>query len=125
MDKTTLVGPDLDEGRKFLELLRQSHVKVNASLWQRDEIMEQWSLVIVTPLVDELGVKGTYRRLMEVLDSAAERPRIDLLDVSVYTPKASFYKSLRHDLGKVRERAIRKGPVGDHIVDEGFVYFVK
>ena len=87
--------------------------------------MEQWSLAIVTPLVDELGVKGTYRRLMEVLDSAAERPRIDLLDVSVYTPKASFYKSLRRDLGKVRERTIRKGPVGDHIVNEGFVYFVK
>lgn len=71
MDKTALVGPDIEEGRRFLELLTNAGVQVNAALWQRELLgplsFGQWSLLIVTPLVEELGVKETYRRLDEIL----------------------------------------------------------
>ena len=125
MDKTALVGPDLEEGRRFLELLRTAGVPVNAALWQRDELLGRWSLDIVTPSVEELGVKGTYRRLDAILSKAAERPDVDLLNVSVLTPEAWFYKSLRRELRHVRDLPVTRRPVGGHVVEDGFIYFVE
>lgn len=125
MDKTVLVGPDIEEGRKLLDLLHAKEVRVNAALWQRDEVFGRWSLVIVTPLVDTLGLRETYRRLVEILAEAPQPPKIDLLNVSLFTPKASFYKSLHRELRRAKNLAVSKQPVGDQYVEEGFIYFVK
>jgi hypothetical protein len=125
MDKTALVGPDIEEGRTFLELLSRAGVKVNAALWERDEVFGRWSLLIVTPLVEELGVKDTYRKLDEILSKAPQRLALDLLDVSVFTPKAWFYKSLHRELRHARDLQVTKRPVGDHVVGDGFIYFVE
>jgi hypothetical protein len=59
MDKTTLVEPYIEEGRRFLKLLEVAGVRVNAALWQKDQFSSQWRLLIVTPLIEKLGVKGT------------------------------------------------------------------
>ena len=125
MDKTTLVEPYIEEGRRFLKLLDVAGVRVNAALWQKDQFSSQWQLLIVTPLVEELGVKGTYRRLDEILSKAPQPPAIDLLDLSVLTPEAWFYKSLRRELRFAHDRPLTKRPVGDHVVEDGFIYFVK
>lgn len=123
MDKTVLVGPDIEEGRRFLDRLRDERVKVEAALWQRDEVFGRWSLVIVTPLVETSGLKKTYRRLVEIL--RAHPLQIDLLNVSLLTPKSSFYKSLHRELPHVKDLAVSKRPVGGHFVEDGFIYFVK
>jgi len=110
----------------MLQLLHRGGVKVNAALWQKDELLDnRWSFTIVTPLVDELGVKGTYKRIDELMGKGEDRPRVDLWDISVMTPKAYFYKSLKRELRNVRERAITRGPVGDHTVNAGYIYFIK
>src|SRR6266705_121908 len=72
MDKTTLVEPYIEEGRRFLKLFDAAGVRVNAALWQKEQLSSQWQLLIVTPLVEELGVKGTYRRLDEILSKAPQ-----------------------------------------------------
>ena len=125
MDKTALVGPDIEEGRRFLALLNNARVQVSAALWQRDELEGHWRLVVVTPLVEKLGVKETYRRLDEILSKATQRPKIDLLNVSVFTPEAWFYKSLHRELRHARDLPVTKRPVGNHTVEDGFIYFVK
>jgi len=120
-----LVGPDIEEGRLFLELLSNAGVQVDAALWEWDELSGRWSLLIVAPLVEELGVKETYRRLDEILSKAPHRPTVDLLNVSVLTPKAWFYKSLHRELRHARNLRVTRRPVGDHFVEDGFIYFVK
>ena len=122
MDKTILVGPDIEEGRKFLDLLKNAGVRVDAALWQRDEF-GRWSFVIVTPLVDTLGLRETYRRLDEILKG--QHLNVDLLNVSLFTPSSSFYKSLHRELPHVKNLAVSKRPVGGHVVEDGFIYFVK
>jgi hypothetical protein len=125
MDKTTLVGPDLNEGRRFLDLLKTAGIPVNAALWQKAEIVGRWELVVVTPLVEELGVRKTYDRLDKVLAKSAERPAVELVNVSVLTPESWFYKSLHRDLHNAQDLPITRRQVGDHIIDDGFIYFVK
>ncbi len=125
MDKTILVGPDLNEGRRFLDLLRTAGIPMKAALWQKDEIVGRWELAVVTPLVEELGVRKTYDRLDKILSKSAERPAIELVNVSILTPESWFYKSLHHELHDAQNLPITKRQVGDHFVDDGFVYFVK
>src|SRR5258708_20638980 len=108
MDKTILVGPDIQEGRRFLDLLRDSGVPVRAALWQKAKaqfqtLFGEWKLSIVTPWVEELGPKTTYRRLDRILAKAPPPPPVDLLDVSVLTPKSWFYKNLRRDYPRPRD----------------------
>ena len=45
--------------RKFVDLLNRSGVPITAALWQCDESMDanQWELDLVSPLVDEAGIK--------------------------------------------------------------------
>jgi hypothetical protein len=128
MAKTTLVGyatPDIGEGRKFLELLSEAKIKVQSALWQWSESSDEWQFLIVTPLVEELGLKEAYRRLDDILSTAEDRPAVDLLNVYLKTPEARFSKSLRRELRKVRDRRVSKRPVGDQFLDEAFIYFVK
>lgn len=89
------------------------------------ELLGRWRLTLVSPLVDELGSKETYRRIDHALENSAPRPRIDILDVSVMSVKAHFYKKLRRELRNAQNRHLTKQPIGDHFVQDGFVYFVK
>ena len=124
MDKTALVVPDIEEGRRFLDLLGKSDIPMNAALWQRDETFGRWSLIIVTPFVEKLGVRKTYRRLDQILSRVPDGSPIDLLNVTVLTPDAWFSKSLHRELKNVKNRAVSGLPVGGQVVD-GFIYFVK
>jgi hypothetical protein len=130
MAKTALVGPDIQEGRRFLDLLSEAGIKVQAAMWQWSELSDEWRFLIVTPLVQELGLKEAYRRLDDTLSAAEKlaaenRPAVDLLNVSLMTPTARFYKSLRRELRNVHDRQVSKRAVGDHIIEDGFIYFVK
>jgi hypothetical protein len=131
MAKTTVVSwdtPAIEEGRRFLELLSEAGIRVQAALWQWSELSEEWQFLIVTPSVEELGLKGTYRRLDDILSTAEKaknRPAVDLLNVSLMTPEARFYKSLRRELRNVHDRQVSKRPVGDHVIEKGFIYFVR
>jgi hypothetical protein len=130
MAKTTLVGSrsaasDIDEGRRFLEMLSEAKIKVQAALWQWNEPSGEWQFLIVTPLVEKLGLKEAYRRLDDILSTAENRPAIDLLNVYLMTPRARLYRSLRRELRNVHDRQVSKRPVGDHLIEKGFIYFVK
>lgn len=82
-------------------------------------------MILVTPLVKKVGLKGTYRQFDTILSKASERPAIDLLEVSPMAPDARFYKSLRREFRRVRDKVITRRSFGDHFVEEGFIYFVK
>ncbi len=125
MDKTALVGIDIDEGRKFLDLLHESGIPVSAALWQQEDQMEEWSLKVVTPLVEELGLRGAYDVVDRTLSEAVPPVGIDLLIVSLLGEKYSFSKSLKRGLRRVRERPVGGQRVGDHVLQKGYVYFVK
>jgi hypothetical protein len=120
--KTVLVGPDIEEGRRLLALLKDEDIKIKAALWQKDEF-GRWGLVIVTPLVETLGLRETFGRVREILK--AHSLNIDLLNVWLYSPKSSFYKGLHRGLRRAKDLVVSKQPVGDHYVEEGFIYFVK
>ena len=124
MGQKILVGPDIEGGREFLQLLKEHDIDVTAALWQYDRRSDDWDLVIASPLSDKIGLRGTYKKIRSILD-LVDPPPIDLQRVSLFYNRAPFIKSLRRNWRKMREIPIRWQPVGDHIVDDGYVYFVK
>lgn len=125
MAETSLVGLDIEGGRDLLELLDEAGIPVAAALWQYRPATEDWNLDIVTPLVEQVGVKGAFAKLDAALSSASSPPMENLLHVSVFAPESWMAKSLRRGLRGTRERYIKKQPVADHIVEDGYIYFVK
>lgn len=125
MDKTTLVGPAIEEGWKLLRLLLDDGMKVNAALWQKNAEWGNWQLDIVTPLVDEVGPFSVYKRIDGIMKAAQDRPRVDLTNVSVMPPSEAVYKSLKREFRNARDRALTRGYVGDRFIEEGYIYFVK
>ena len=125
MDKTALVGPDIEEGRKFLALVTDAGVPLKAALWHWEESVDRWSLELVTEMVDTEGPKAVYRLLDNALRNAEHRPEIDLLNVSLLSPKWTFPKSLRRELPKTRDLIVARHRIGDDMVDKGYIYFVR
>ena len=124
MGQKILVGPDIEGGREFLQLLKEHDIDVTAALWQYDRLSDDWDLVISSPLADKIGVREIYKKMWSILNRI-NRPPIDLQRVSLFYNRAPFIKSLRRNWRKMREIQVRRQPVGDHMVDDGYVYFVK
>ena len=125
MAKTLLVGPDLEEGQKFLDLLKKDKFPVSAALWQSNEFGDRWDLAIVTPVANE-GLIEAYRRLRDILEQSPDRPEVDLLNVSVYSPYQNFSKGLRRHLRRVKDYHVTGQPLGgEYFITNGWVYFVK
>src|SRR5207253_2660064 len=125
MDKTALVASEIDEGREFLELADEAGFPVRAAMWKKEEFPGRWSLLLVTPLEDEIGPMKTYMRLLKILRKAPERTKIELDDLSPISPKSRFAKDLRRLFRKDKERSIGYTPIGDEFIEDGYLYFAK
>ena len=118
MDKTILVGPDIEEGAKFIQLLEHAGLNLKGALWQKNEESEGWRLEIVTPLVDEIGLRSTFQKFNQVLKAASIPLDIDLDYVSPKSPKSDHFKSLRRIFPK-------KPMTHPHWLTTSYIYYVK
>ena len=126
MAKAVLVGPDIEEGRNFLDLLKKEGVPVSAALWQSNEFGDRWGLGIVTPLANDIGRRETYRRLDTLMEQSPDPSALRrLLNVSVFSPTDDFAKGLRRHLRRVKDFHVTRQPVGDYFITNGWIYFVK
>lgn len=73
MDKATLVSPDLDAGRSFVEELDRAGVEVQAAFWYYDDKSEAWRLYLAMPLVRQRGLRETYTSLLARLEESGIR----------------------------------------------------
>jgi hypothetical protein len=125
MDKAALVvGPDLEGGERLLARLRASGVTVTAALWQWNELLEKWELVLALPLVEEVGLKESYMRVRRALMETEPPTSMKLADISIFTPQSTFVKDLRRAFRKQKNQIVGKQYIGDHTLDRGFIYFV-
>jgi hypothetical protein len=97
MDQTALVGPDVPAGKRLIEALG-SNLQIEAAFWLMED--DKWRLVLVTPLVHEQGPLSVYSRVLDVIESTAERPRELWERIEVVSPTSGTLTSFDGD-GKV------------------------
>jgi len=125
MVKTALVASEIEEGRKFLELAEEAGFPVRAAMWKKEETPGRWSLLLVTPVEDEIGHMKTYMRLLKILTKSRERTTIELEDLRPISPKSKFAKDLRRMFRPLKEQPVLFTPIGDQFIEDGYLYFAK
>jgi hypothetical protein len=127
MAEAILVGPSIEEGRRFIELLENAEIPITAALWQWNGFLgsDFWELDLASPLVEKLGLRETYLRVFEILRSSDPPVQIDTWSINLFRPNASFVKSLRRSFKGQKDRTVRESFVDDHVIEHGYLYFVK
>lgn len=72
MDQSTLVGDQIDEGRRFVERFAADGNPVRAAFWGKAEEEDSWFLYVATETVDRVGPTATYRAAHSSLEKLRE-----------------------------------------------------
>ena len=94
MDKTTLVGIDIDGGERLVSTLEKAGLDIRAALWLYSSDPDKWELVIASPFIDQNGPKKTYTFIQSELAEMKSVLEIDLEDISVVSPEHRIIKAL-------------------------------
>lgn len=123
MVETVLVGPDVEDGRRFLEMLKNDGFGISAALWHKPP-NGAWRFTIVTPQMDTEDLRTIVTRLSGALRSASPPLHFTLNEIFTEGPKSSFAKYLRRHAKGAENKSIAGFPMED-CSEEGYIYFVK
>jgi hypothetical protein len=87
MASSTLVDADVEQGRRFVQLLDKVGVQVKGAFWLYYPDADHWKLNIVTAEAEH----GTRELYVKAIDAGAE---IDLSKVAFVPPAAPVFKAL-------------------------------
>ena len=101
MDKATLVTKDHQILGLVQEALSRAKIPVSLVDWNYDSEIEEWKLVIGTPLYDSKGPREAAARVIQSLEDAGIYKEVPILRVSVLSPEDSVVRALEREM-KVR-----------------------
>lgn len=124
---TALDTTDSKFGKDVWQALQQQNdFDWDGVFWLLDQEAEQWHLVVVTPLLDELGPRRAYTKLSELTKNIRTNGD-QFLRVTLMSPKSSLYGSLRSVFAKAATvEGLRLGNtyVGNVFVPDAYLYDV-
>ena len=106
MDKTTLVRSDLDTEGRVLNAL--SLARIPTTLVDLDYVpqLDEWQLVIATPLFDGKGPREAYSRVIKALQDVGIYEDVPIRRVFLKSPTDLSVKALEAEVKVKREGAI-------------------
>ncbi|HTC34068.1 MAG TPA: hypothetical protein VK724_11895 [Bryobacteraceae bacterium] len=124
MDKTALVGFDVEKGSRILQILEDAGLQVKVALWAFLAEYDEWRLVLSSRSFDALDLREAYDRLHQALDAAGlslqETPTVVILRMN-----DPFVKALRKIFAKTKSvEGMRLGGqiFGDRFVEDAYAY---
>ncbi|MGE3267767.1 MAG: hypothetical protein AB7P40_03395 [Chloroflexota bacterium] len=60
MDKTTLVGTDLEVGRQIVRALEDFGITIDVAAWLQDDETGDWRLILSSPALTKPGSRRVY-----------------------------------------------------------------
>lgn len=124
MDKTALVGFEVEKGARIVQILDDAGLQIRVALWAYLSEYEEWRLVLSSPKFDQGGLRDAYGLLHKALDGA-EFPLQQTPSVVILCATDPFIKALRKIYGKAKSvEGMRIGPqrLGDRFVDDAYAY---
>jgi hypothetical protein len=124
MDKTALVGVDLEKGSRILQVLDDAGLRVTVALWAVLADYGDWRLILSSRKFDAAGPTEAYGLLHDALRAVGfkleETPPVVILHTS-----DPFIRSLRKIFGKAKSvDGMRLGgqTFGDRFVEDAYAY---
>jgi hypothetical protein len=124
MDQGALVEGQIDEGRKLIERLSQSHFDMTAAFWIKNSEDGQWLLYIASKVVDDKGLRAAYKDSHEAIKTEDLR-WIDPFELRLIGAADPITKDVldiqRRDPAQMPTRY--RGPqLGNVAIDQAYIY---
>jgi hypothetical protein len=104
MDQTPLVEEQIAEGKRLLEWLAEAGFPVTVAGWVRETQRWDWHLYLVSPVVEDQGIRIALRRIRTLIQQMPQPLRLgrfDLMVVGSHKPLGEALVDLqRHHPGK-------------------------
>lgn len=127
MDQATLVGLDIETGRRILRHLDEASFKVSAAFWLLSPERQDWRLWVATPVVDKVGKRDAYLRLGDILRDAEPELLVHPV-VQLVSPKDKLIRGLRRIFGKTASvEGMRLGSnfIDGIFIEDAYVYRIR
>ena len=129
MVKTTLVGADIEHGGELLSRIEERDktsrqgFRIQAAFWLRENESLAWTLVIASPLIDEIGPLRAYRAVQTVV-RPMKLEDFTLEDVSVVSPGDPLVRAIRKVRFLPGSTGMKLGPgtIGREFVEGVYIY---
>lgn len=123
MAKTALVDKYINDGRMLISALDKDGFQIDTALWFYSEELDEWQLVIATPLVDQIGLRETFRRAQSVTREMTSIS-LSLSDISILSPHSNLINAIKSTVRRSKD-VILKGTVANGIlVNDAYIYCV-
>lgn len=86
MDTAALVDRDVRIGRDVIGLLTAADLSVDDAFWAYVPQVEEWRLVLSSPMVKKLGVRNSYLKMSNALHKSPLLDQIPLSRISLLAP---------------------------------------
>lgn len=124
MDQSTLVGNQIDDGRRFVERFAADGNPVRAAFWVKTAEEGLWFLYVATDLVDRSGPAAAYRAVHASLGKLQE-PWLTSSEIKVISPSSDIADDVLAFMTHYpRRSATRFGGsrLGSTLVEQAYIY---
>jgi hypothetical protein len=123
MAKTALVDKYINDGRMLISALDKDGFLIDTALWFYSEELDEWQLMIATPLVDQIGLRETLRRAQSITREMTSIS-LSLSDISFLSPHSNLIIAIKSTVRRSKD-VILKGAVANGIlVNDAYIYCV-
>lgn len=81
-------------GEELIRKLDKANFSVRIAFWFLSEL-RTWKLIIITPEVNIIGPKKTYKKIQHILQKASNEVKISLNDISIFSPDDSLAMNIK------------------------------
>lgn len=106
MDKATLVRSELDTEARVLNALSLSKIPTTLVDFEFSAPLDEWHLVIATPLYDDKGPREAYSKIFKALQDAGIYKDVHIRIVSVRSPLDPSVRALAAEVREQTEGTI-------------------
>lgn len=123
MAKTALVDKYINDGRRLVSALDNEGFLIDTAMWFYSEELDEWQLIVATPLVDQLGLRETLRRVQSVIGNLMSIS-LSLSDISLLSPDSNLINAIKTTVRRSKDVTLKGTVTNGILVDDAYIYCV-
>lgn len=110
-------------GARLVERLDDKEAKVKSAFWFYSPEDKTWRLIIASPLVDDIGPREYYRKVLDANTAASnDEALISLNDISVTNTTNQFVQILSHAGARLANTRLSRSAVAGNFIEDSYIY---
>ena len=126
MDTRILVDEDIEYGKNLLEFLDSKKLDIRIAMWFLDTETGRWHLILSTPLVDNIGPRKVYLKIIKYLEKFDSPIKIDDIKLLTYeSPFANIFKGIFNTGDGISMIRFQENIINGLLIKDSVIYRVK